>query len=457
MSRAVIEPGPQRLSGTIVAQPSKNYTTRWLLAAALADGRSIVRNAATSDDARALISALRRLGAGIRILNPEADAWDIEVEGVAGRPRVIGEGPVDVGNAGAVLRLLLGVGALTQQVTFSTQYHDSLGRRPNDELLAALAALGCSVESRGGCLPVTLRGGNLRGGRIEVSGARSSQFISSLLFLAPLIGEPLEIVVADRLVSRAPVQQTLEVLARAGVVVEAATDLMRFAAKPGRYAPGEYQVNGDWPGSAAILAAAAVTGSTISMTGLIEDNQGERAAARVLREMGARIELEPPSPACPAGRVTIEGRPLQAVDFDGDTATDAVLALEGAACFARGRSRFHNVANLRIKECDRISEPLRELKKVGVVCGEGRETGDPDPDAIWIEGRPDGYDGGVEVDGCGDHRVIMLETIVGLGSRRGLVISGAEAVAKSYPAFFRHLLALGARISLDRSDHGDAG
>jgi 3-phosphoshikimate 1-carboxyvinyltransferase len=455
MSRAIVEPGPQRLCGTIAAQPSKNYTTRWLLAAALAGGRSLVRNAATSDDARALLGALERIGAGIRILNPGAEAWDIEVEGVGGRPRLTGDGPVDVGNAGAVLRLLLGIGALTEQITFSTQFHESLGRRPNDELLGALAALGCTVESRDGCLPITVRGAALHGGRVEISGARSSQFISSLLFLAPLIGEPVEIIVVDRLVSRAPVQQTLEVLSRTGIVIRASADLMRFAVEPGRYAPGEYHVNGDWPGSAAILAAAAVTGSTISMTGLTEDNQGERAAACVLRDMGAHIEVAPPSPDCPAGRVTIEGRPLRAVDFDGDTATDAVLALEGAACFASGRSRFHNVANLRIKECDRISEPLTELRKIGVVCGEGRDTGDPDPDAIWIEGRPGGYDGGVEVDGRGDHRVIMLLTIVGLGSRRGLTITGAHAVAKSYPAFFRHLAALGARIRIEEADHGE--
>ncbi|MCX7624801.1 MAG: hypothetical protein N2Z21_01090, partial [Candidatus Sumerlaeaceae bacterium] len=204
----------------------------------------------------------------------------------------------------------------------------------------------------------------------------------------------------------------------------------------------EYRVNGDWPGSAALLAAAAVTRSTITICGLRNDNQGEKLALQVLQEMGAKATHEPNE--C----VTLTGGDLRAVEFDGDLATDAVLALVGAACFAHGRSRFYNVANLRIKECDRISEPLAELRRIGVRCWEGREIGDPDPDAIIIEGNPAGYEGGIEVDGRGDHRVIMLLTIVGLGCRRGLRIRGAQHVAKSYPLFFEHLRQLNADIFL---------
>src|SRR5690606_8159999 len=90
---------------------------------------------------------------------------------------------------------------------------------------------------------------------------------------------------------------------------------------------------------------------------------------------------------------------LTAIEFDGDLATDAVLALMGPACFARGRTRFYNVSNLRIKECDRISDPLTELRKIGVKCWEGKQVGDHDPDAIIIDGCPEGYEGGVTVDG----------------------------------------------------------
>ena len=446
---AVIAPGPQRLDGGIWAQPSKNYTTRLLLGAALADGKSVVRNVATSEDATALQRCLSALGARIELcgrffsaetLNePRVDAI---VEGTGGRLQLRSDAPLNVGNAGAVLRFLLAVCATLPKVTFETDRPDSLGRRPNGDLLAALEQLGCRTESAGGCLPVTLWGGNLHGGRVEISGARSSQFVSGLLFLAPLIGEPVEIVVVDRLVSRAPVQQTLEVLERFGVRVEAAADLMRFRVEPQNYRAGEYEVNSHWPGSATILVAAAATRLWVLVRGLRDDNQGEKLALDVLGRMGARIARESEDV------VTLRGAPLTGVEFDGDLATDAVLALVGAACFARGRSRFYNVANLRIKECDRISEPIAELRRIGVRCWEGKEVGDPDPDAIIIEGSPEGYEGGIEVDGHADHRVIMLLTIVGLGCRRGLRIRGAQHVAKSYPMFFEHLRQAGADILL---------
>lgn len=447
---AFITPGPQRLAGTIWAQPSKNYTTRFLLAAALAEGHSVVHNVAMSEDATALQRCLRDLGARIELTgqlspglgentSPEIDAL---IEGTGGKFQLRGDSPLNVGNAGAVLRFLLAVCATLPRVSFVTDHPDSLGKRPNGDLLEALEQLGCRVESNNGCLPITVYGGNLRGGQVTVSGSRSSQFVSGLLFLAPLIGEPVEVIVKDRLVSKAPVKQTLEVLECCGVSVTASDNLMAFRVAPQQYRAGEYRVNGDWPGSAAILAAAAVTRSTITICGLRDDNQGEKFALQVLQQMGAKAVHHPDE------SVTLAGDMLSGVEFDGDLATDAVLALVGAACFARGRSRFYNVANLRIKECDRISEPLAELRRIGVRCWEGKEVGDSDPDAIIIEGNPQGYEGGIEVDGRGDHRVIMLLTIVGLGCRRGLRIRGAQHVAKSYPLFFEHLRQLNADIFL---------
>ncbi len=446
---AIITPGPQKLSGGIWAQPSKNYTTRLLLAAALAEGESRVRNVATSEDAMALQRCLRLLGVPIELQGhfaPEGSpsrepCIDAIVRGRGGQFELAPPYVLNVGNAGAVLRFLMAVCARLPEVRFETDRPESLGKRPNGDLLAALEQLGCRTESNNGCLPITLRGGALRGGRVEICGARSSQFVSGLLFLAPLIGEDVEIIVTEKLVSKAPVKQTLEVLERFGVHVEAAQDLMRFVVKPQTYQRGRYRVNGDWPGSAALLAAAAATESAIQIRGLRDDNQGEKLALEVLREMGAAVKQEDDT-------VELQGGRLSAVELDGDLATDAVLALVGAACFAKGRSRIYNVANLRIKECDRISEPLAELRKIGVRCWEGREIGDPDPDAIIVEGSPDGYEGGIEVDGRGDHRVIMLLTIVGLRCRRGLRIRGAQHVAKSYPLFFEHLGQLGADIML---------
>ncbi|MBN1902511.1 3-phosphoshikimate 1-carboxyvinyltransferase [Candidatus Sumerlaeota bacterium] len=417
------------LKGRLRAQPSKNYTTRYLLASALARGESVVHRPAKSDDALALTDCLISLGAQIR---QQGDLCI--VKGFGNTPR--NPGILNPRNAGAVLRLLLGVASLLPEVKFITDFPESLGKRPNQDLLDSLSQLGVKYESREGRLPITIRGGSLHGGRIQVSGAKSSQFLSSLLFLAPLIGEDVEIGVVEGLKSKPLIGATLEVMRAAGVIVQASPDLMHFRISGGQeYQPGEYKVNGDWPGSAALLSAAAVCPSSdIEIEGLFDDEQGEKAIVDVLRSMGADISYD-------GYRVRIRGgKALHGVEFDGDRATDAVLAMVGASCLAEGTSRFYNVENLRLKECDRISEPLIELKRLGVRCEERK-------DEIIIQGDPKGYAGGIEVNGRGDHRVIMLLTILGLRSEKGLTITGAQNIAKSYPDFFRHIEILGARIN----------
>ena len=142
---------------------------------------------------------------------------------------------VDAGNAGAVLRFLMGVGALLDEVKFTTKFEHSLGQRPHGDLLAALQQLGARSESRDGRLPIVIRGGDLRGGRVQVSGATSSQYLSSLLLLAPLIGEDVEIEVIDDLVSRPLVRTTLEVMETSGIQVDAVrrSDALRHRRRSG--------------------------------------------------------------------------------------------------------------------------------------------------------------------------------------------------------------------------------
>ncbi len=420
----------EKLEGTIAAAPSKNYTTRYILTACVAEGRSVVHNPARNDDARALLECCAALGARID------DRGDrLIIEGFGKRPS-IPAAPLNPHNAGAVLRFLLGTCAVLPAISFMTDFPESLGTRPNQPLLDALARLGVESESNNGRLPITLYGSNLPGGWVKVSGTVSSQFVSSLLFLAPLIDEDLHIEVIDGLKSRPAVRQTLDVLRDAGIEVKAEKNLMHFFIPGGQeYRAGEYRVNGDYPGAAAILSAAAVCpGSNVLIRGLYLDEQGERAVVDVLRSMSADIEqgddyvrIQSPETLC-------------GVEFDGDRATDAVLAMTGAASLAEGTSRFFNVENLRYKECNRIDDPVSELKKIGVAV-EGRKN------EIRVQGNPDGYPGGITVSSHDDHRVIMLLTIVGLRCRNGLWITNSEHISKSYPEFFKHLDSLGARIT----------
>ncbi|HPK00966.1 MAG TPA: 3-phosphoshikimate 1-carboxyvinyltransferase [Candidatus Sumerlaeota bacterium] len=438
---AVIHPsGP--LGGYVQAPPSKNYTTRLLLGAALAEGRSLIRRPATNDDARALVACLRALGAQIEETGP-----DLTVRGFASRPR--NPGRINPGNAGAVLRLLLAVACLVEgEVEFVTDHTDSLGRRPNEDLLAALRQLGADAAGQGsdGRLPIRIAGGpqRVRGGAVKVSGARSSQFLSALLFLAPhLTGDTtIEVTGADAtappvLVSRPLIDQTLDAMRRFGLRCDPDPSGFRFLVPGGQVGrAGDHAVNGDWPSAAALMAAVAVAGGMSTIHGLQDDAQGERRAERLLAAMGCTF-VRPEEHAL----VIHSKGNLQAADLDGDLATDAVLALIGAACLADGTSRFSNIGNLRLKECDRIREPLEELARLGVRARHGE-------DWIEIDGNPDGYDGGVDVDSRGDHRVAQMLAIVGLRCRNGLRITRAESVSKSYPDFFADLQRMGVKLDL---------
>ncbi|WP_019586788.1 3-phosphoshikimate 1-carboxyvinyltransferase [Deinococcus apachensis] len=423
----------RELRGELRAQPSKNYTTRYLLAAALAEGETRVVGAATSEDAEALIRCLRDWGAGVeRVGDLQSSAGeDVVVRGFGARPR--SGMTLNPGNAGAVARFLMGVAALTTGTTLVTDYADSLGKRPQGDLLEALERLGVRVSSNGGRMPVTISG-PVRGGLVVVSAERSSQYASALMFLAPLLPEGLDLRLTGEIKSHAPLRQTLATLADFGVRASASDDLSRISIPGGQtYRAGRVLVPGDYPGSAAILAAAAILPGEVTVSNLREgDLQGEREAVDVLREMAADIVRE-------GDRVTVRGGgPLHAVTRDGDGFTDAVQALTAAAAFAHGTTTWENVATLRLKECDRISDTRRELERLGLSASETEASL-----SVTGAGR---IAGGVTADGHGDHRMIMLLTLLGLRAEAPVRITGAHHIRKSYPLFFRHLEGLGVRF-----------
>lgn len=418
----------KQLMGVLSPLSSKNYTTRYLLAAALAEGTSRIRYPARSEDGEAMRRCLRDLGADLT-----EDEEEIILTGFGRHPQAVKQ--LDPGNAGAVVRFLMAIAAFLPEVTFVNSFPDSLGKRPHEDLLAALKQLNVNATSREGKLPITLYGGNAKGGEIEVSGAVSSQYLSALLFLTPLLDEDSVINVTGGLKSKPAIRQTLDVLQQAGIDIEVKEDLLHYFV-PGKqhYKAREYVVPGDYPGTAAIMAAAAILQSDITIPRMDEHSlQGERAMVDVLHAMGVPLKH-----ADDTVHIQGNGR-LRAVEFDGDQATDAVLAMVASAVFAEGTSRFYNVENLRYKECDRISDFRTELQKTGAQVEEKR-------DEIIVHGSPKGVKGGVEINPHYDHRVIMALTVVGMRADEGLIIRDAHHVAKSYPQYFDHLRSLGAKV-----------
>jgi 3-phosphoshikimate 1-carboxyvinyltransferase len=415
---------------------SKYYTLRYLLAATLAAGDSRIAFPAESDDSEALFRGCRALGAELSW--EDAQHQFLRVHGV-GCPQSTEPITINVGNAGAVLRLLLGVGALLSQVTFTTDHPESLGKRPNRELLEALTSLGAVCEGTGaeGYLPVTIHGGKLHGGHVTISGARSSQYISSLLFLAPLLNEPLEIEVVDGLKSQPLVRASLAVLHEAGIHVDYDETFRHFSIAAGQYyQPRAYTVPGDYPSASALLAACAASNdptSEIRLSRLQEDDEVGDALFAAFRAMDADLQR--------SGDTLIlrGGRRLRGIELDGDRIIDCIPVLVAAACFAEGESVFYNIEGLHYKESDRIDDLCAELRRAGCAVS-------PRSDAIVVQGRPQGIEGGVVVDGHNDHRLLMALAIAGMRCRQGLTLTGVEHIAKSYPHFFTELQRLGAEI-----------
>ncbi len=423
------------LRGEPVVPSSKYYTLRYLLAAICAEGESRIAFPAESDDSDALFRGCRALGA--RLVWENEQHSNLRVHGV-GRVRQTEPVTINVGNAGAVLRLLLGIGATSSEITYITDHPQSLGKRPNRELLEALTMLGVGCEGTGpeGYLPITLHGGNIHGGHIKVSGARSSQYLSALLFLAPLIGESVDIEVIDGLKSQPLVLATLEVLHEAGVTVEQNETLTHFAIAAGQqYSPRTYTIPGDYPSAATWLAACAVSNNPSSEIQLARLRQGDEVGEELLaafHAMGADVHRVNDT-------VSIRGgQPLHNITVDGDHMGDCIPVLVAAACFAEGESIFYNIESLHYKESDRIEDLCAELRRVG--C-----TVTPKQDAIIVQGSPQGIEGGVTVDGHNDHRVLMALSIVATRSRLGLTLTGTEHISKSYPHFFEELQ----RMSID--------
>ena len=428
--------GPLR--GAISPPSSKYHTLRYILAAFLATGTSKVYYPGISDDTDVLLRACSQLGARISVERQPDGRQILSIHGTGGSLKKPQGGRLDVGNAGAVLRLLLGICAVsTEEITFTTPYPESLGRRPNADLLHALTQLGATVETPTfeGTLPIKIRGGQLRGGKVQVLGKKSSQYISSLLFLAPLLEEGLDIEIVGGLTSASFIDLTVQILEEAGISI-LTQERYRHYIVPGKqhYQPREYVIPGDYPSAAALLAAVAIAKGEITLANLREDDASGEAILEVFSEMGVQI-------ARTGSTITARSyEPLRGITIDGNKTIDSVPVIVAAACFANSPSRIYNVANLKLKESDRIADLATELRKSGCQLN-------TTADAFEIPAiEAEGIHGGVQVDAHADHRLIEALAAVGLGNKYPITIADAQHVAKSYPHFFADLAKLGAKI-----------
>jgi 3-phosphoshikimate 1-carboxyvinyltransferase len=400
---------------------SKSQTARALVTAGLADGKSLLRDAAICDDARYMSDGLRALGATV-----EAGGGGFSVTGTGG---VLQE-PTEalfLGNAGTAMRFLTAAACLGRGRCV-LDGNARMRERPIQHLLDALSSLGATARSvnDNGCPPVEIVGEGLKGGAVSMRGGMSSQYFTAILLAAPYAGNDVELRVEGDLASKPYVDMTIDVMRDFGVTVER-NGYQSFSVPAGqRYASGEYAIEGDWSAASYFLAAAAITGGRVRVENVsLESRQGDKGFVRALEKMGCESKCGPEEVEMLGPDV------LNGIDIDLNSMPDVAQTLAVAALFADGETTIRNVANLRVKECDRIAATATELRKLGAAVEEF-------PDGLSI--RP-GELRGAEIDTYDDHRMAMSFALAGLRIP-GVIIKDPDCVSKTFPDYFKTLESL---------------
>lgn len=413
-----------KIATTLAVPGSKSLTQRALIAASLADGTSRLIGPLASEDTEYSSGALAQMGMYIQ---KDAKIWT--VEGKGGRITQSSK-PIYLGNNGTATRFLTSVAALGNSpylIDGDTRMHE----RPIGPLMQALQGWGVDISSvKGtGCPPLAINANGLRGGETVLPEGKSSQYLSSLLLVAPYAQKPATLRVEGEVLSKPYVSMTLAVMAEFGIRVEAAPDFSSFVIPQGCYTARDYAIEGDASNASYFWAAAAVTGGKVTVSNVpVPSLQGDAMLVPLLGRMGCEVTREG------NGLTVAASRPLEGITVDMGDMPDVVPTLAVVAAFAEGQTTITNIAHLRIKECDRLSAVVTELTKLGAKVEEF-------PDAMIIHG--DGGKGlhGAEIETYKDHRMAMCFAVAGLRVP-GVRITGEGCVAKSFPDFWERFALL---------------
>lgn len=412
------------IDSTVRLPGSKSYTNRQIAISALADEPSVLVNALLSDDTRYLAAAVEALGA-VRVVEDE-DCAGLTVDTVSWPPRAPSE-PIFMGNAGTGVRVMLTLAGFARGRVVVTG-NERMRQRPMGDLLAALRQVGIDAQSleRAGSPPIAIVGSAELGGSTSISGAVSSQFITSLLLCSVRFEHGLDLTVLDDPVSRPYLDMTIAAMAERGVTVER-EGYRHFSVAPGQsYTGGRVPIEPDASNMSYFLGAAAILGGRVLVEGIGSSSvQGDTGLVGVFERMGCSAHWEP-------GSVRLDGAPLHGIEVDMSTMPDVAPTLAVVAAFAEGTTSITGIGTLRDKECDRIRATTTELRKMGVIV-------DEHDDAMDVHG---GEPHGAEIDTYDDHRMAMSFAMAGLAVD-GVTIRDPGCVAKSFPTFWTVLDGLG--------------
>ena len=414
-----------KVNGEVNLPGSKSVSNRALLLAALASGTTRLTNLLDSDDIRHMLNALTQLGVSYTL---SQDKTVCEVEGLGkpfSRPQAV---ELFLGNAGTAMRPLAAALCLSDG-EFVLTGEPRMKERPIGHLVTALRQAGAKIDylENENYPPLKIYGTGLQGGTVEIDGSISSQFLTAFLMSAPLAQDDVTIKIIGDLVSKPYIDITLHIMQQFGVEVEN-DNYQQFVIRKGQsyVAPGDFLVEGDASSASYFLAAAAIKGGEIKVTGIGKKSiQGDVQFADALAKMGAEIEWGDDYVISRVGE-------LNAVDMDFNHIPDAAMTIATTALFAKGTTAIRNVYNWRVKETDRLAAMATELRKVGAEVEEGEDYIIITPPQQLIHAAIDTYD---------DHRMAMCFSLVAL-SDTPVTINDPKCTSKTFPDYFDKLAGL---------------
>ncbi|MBV7297666.1 3-phosphoshikimate 1-carboxyvinyltransferase [Enterovibrio paralichthyis] len=417
-----------KINGEVNLPGSKSVSNRALLLAALAKGTTHLTNLLDSDDIRHMLNALSKLGVSYRLSD---DKTECVVEGLGGPFKTSEPLELFLGNAGTAMRPLAAALCIGQGEYVLTG-EPRMKERPIGHLIDAMRTVGADVTylENEHYPPLKIVSQDIQGGDVEIDGTISSQFLTALLMTAPLFSGDTHIRIKGDLVSKPYIDITLHIMAQFGVeVVNENYQTFHVKGNQTYIAPGAFLVEGDASSASYFLAAAAIKGGEVKVTGIGKQSvQGDVKFADALAAMGADIEWGDDYVIARRGE-------LNAVDLDFNHIPDAAMTIATAALFARGTTAIRNVYNWRVKETDRLSAMATELRKVGAVVEEGEDYITITPPQTLMHADIDTYD---------DHRMAMCFSLVAL-SDTPVTINDPKCTSKTFPDYFDKLASLSER------------
>jgi 3-phosphoshikimate 1-carboxyvinyltransferase len=416
-----------KLRGKVRVPPSKSYTHRAIIMASLSAGAGKVFNPLISRDTLATISACRAMGAEL-----DDNSSFIRVFGT--EPRAAHD-VVNVENSGTTLRFMTSAFTLPKHGYTTLTGDESTRQRPMQGLLDALSELGAKARSTNGDgrAPIIVGEGGMGGGDAKIRGDVSSQFVSSILIAAPMARSNSSLQVSDA-VSRPYIEATLRLSELHGITI--ARDGYSHFRIPGlqRYGPCDFTVPGDFSSASFLMAAVALMGGRIELTGLTTSlPQGDAFIVEVLSRMGVEVTI---------GRGSIivraDGKSLKGGRFDLSDTPDLLPVLSVLSLRCDDPVEITGVAHARFKETDRIKVAAKELSKIGVDVEER-------PDGMKVS-KPTRFASAV-LDAHDDHRMFMAFSLASLLEPKAIGVLGEESLDVSYPSFLNDMNKVGVRVA----------